>query len=103
MIAILLVSILIILSGRLFKSFESSSVTQNMPTIVSDSSYQGYPAILAEPSLFSTVSPVYGTVGRKIRPPSRPASGVGLPMCRKIYTPEELQYSKRGSYYDVII
>ena len=62
----------------------------------SDSSYKSYPSILPEPSLFDTPSPVYGTVGRKIRPTSRPVSGVGFLDTRKINLPEDI-YSYVGN------
>ena len=71
-IAVLLVVILVLLTGRYFKTFTTSPPSSY---ISSDHSYQSYPTVIPEPSLFSSGSPVYGTVGRKIRNSSRPVSG----------------------------
>ena len=66
MIAVLLVSIIALLTGRLLKIF----LTSPSQALESDSSYQGYPSVIPEPILFSNHSPVYGTVGRRARPGS---------------------------------
>ena len=95
-IALLLISILFILTGRFVKTFIFSVNRHGTAMSDSDSSYQSYPAILPEPSLFSTSSPVYGTVGRKIRPTSRPLSGVGVLDTRKVNLPDDI-YSYVGS------
>ena len=73
-IAVLLVLILVLLTGRYFKTFTTSPPSSY---IASDHSYKSYPTVIPipEPSLFSSGSPVYGTVGRKIRNSSRPVSG----------------------------
>ena len=62
----LLVATLVLLTGRLFKIFFTSPSQASE----SDRSYQGFPSVLPEPALFSSHSPVYGTVGRRARPVS---------------------------------